>query len=249
LLSYLLVELRSPLTAWTALAETDADEENSDSVIGIYTRRSITRLDRVCGGNDTGDAWNREHVWAKSHGFPKERQHAYTDIHHLVPADSSVNSDRSNYDFKLGGISNDECDGCREGDDTFEPPDAVKGQIARIIFYMDTRYEGNDQERTGTPDLTLVDRATDNGDPDFGFLSNLLEWHCKFPVTERERRRNNIVQTWQGNRNPFIDRPEFVKSIWNSAEFDIIWRRCGGTPKSESEPVATNGNLNDNDEF
>jgi endonuclease I len=33
---------------WTALAETDADEENSDSVIGIYTRRSITRLDRVC---------------------------------------------------------------------------------------------------------------------------------------------------------------------------------------------------------
>jgi serine protease len=148
--------------AWTALAETDADEENSDSVVGIYTRRSITRLDRVCGGNDTGDAWNREHVWAKSHGFPKQGQHAYTDIHHLVPADSSVNRDRSNYDFKLGGISNDECDGCRvnlKGDNTFEPPDAVKGQIARIMFYMDTHYEGNDQERTRTPDLTLVDRV------------------------------------------------------------------------------------------
>ena len=254
---------------WTALAETDADEEKADSVIGIYTRRSIERLDRVCVGNDTGDAWNREHVWAKSHGFPNEGQHAYTDIHHLLPADSSVNNDRGNDDFKLGGTPNDECVGCIKGDGTFEPPDAVKGQIARIMFYMDTRYEGNDESRTGTPDLKLVDKATDVGESKFGFLSDLLEWHCKFPVTERERRRNNIVQTWQGNRNPFIDRPEFVKSIWNGPEFDNIWRSCEGTPEPEPEapepevpddPVATNGAVwinefhyddarNDNDEF
>ena len=118
-----------------------------------------------------------------------------------------------------------------------------------------------------------MDKATDVGDSKFGFLSDLLMWHCEFPVADRERRRNNIVQTWQGNRNPFIDRPEFVKSIWNDPEFDKIWRSCEGTPEPEPEepkpeepeepvppPVAPNGAVwinefhydnagNDNDEF
>ena len=214
---------------WVALTETEEDEENPDNVISIYTQRSIPKLRRDCGKDD-GDSWNCEHIWAKSHGFPKQGQHAYTDFHHLVPADKSVNSDQSNYDFKMGGAPNDECDGCKEGDRTWEPPDLVKGQVARMLFYMDVRYDGDDDSKT--PDLNLVDQATGKG-PEIGYLSDLLEWHCKYPVTDRERRRNDIVQSWQGNRNPFIDNPEFVESVWN-----IATSCCGGKEKEDEKADA-----------
>ena len=84
------------------------------------------------------DAWNREHFWAKSHGFPRKSQCAYTDAHHLRAADKSVNTDRSNNDFSDGGTPDDECTQCREGDGTWEAPDLVKGDIARMMFYMVT---------------------------------------------------------------------------------------------------------------
>eukprot|EP00592_Proboscia_alata_P008049 CAMPEP_0194357818 /NCGR_PEP_ID=MMETSP0174-20130528/5245_1 /TAXON_ID=216777 /ORGANISM="Proboscia alata, Strain PI-D3" /LENGTH=344 /DNA_ID=CAMNT_0039127997 /DNA_START=46 /DNA_END=1080 /DNA_ORIENTATION=+ len=197
---------------WKALEEIDQDPENPNNVIALYTQRSIPKLRRDCGNGDD-DAWNREHIWSKSHGFPNKNQDAYTDIHNLVPADKSVNSDRSDFDFKVGGEPNSECTKCKEGDDTWEPPDLSKGQIARMMFYMDVRYEGNDN--SNTPDLELVDRSTVSKEPAFGYLSNLLEWHCQYPVSDVERRRNDKVYSWQGNRNPFIDHPEFVNSIWD----------------------------------
>lgn len=203
---------------WKALEELDEDPENPDNVIAIYTRRSIPKLRRDCGMND-GDSWNREHLWAKSHGFPDQGQHAYTDFHHLVPADRSVNSDRSNKDFMDGGMPHPECTECNEADMSWEAPDSVKGQIARMMFYMAVRYEGDDG--SGTPDLELVDRFTGK-EPYLGFLADMKMWHCHFPVAERERVRNDKVHSWQGNRNPFIDHPEFVESVWEfkCGEFD-----------------------------
>jgi len=221
---------------WTALAETDADALNPDHVISIYTRNSIARLDRDCGSANkySLDAWNREHIWPKSHGFPSQGQDAYTDIHHIVPADKSTNTDRSDNDFKSGGVPDDECLGCYEdkfnGGSTWEPPDIVKGQIARMLFYMDTRYDGSDYDESDTPNLTLVDDSTTYPNPSLGFLSDLLQWHCDFPVSDRERLRNDIVQSWQGNRNPFIDYPEFVESIWDYS--------CGGNPSMPSQPTS-----------
>jgi len=202
---------------WSILAEADEDEDNSENIIAIYSQRSIPKLRRDCGRNDP-DSWNREHVWAKSHGFPDHTQHAYTDVHHLRPADRSINRDRSNYDFQEGGTQNDECLQCyvdvKKG--TFEPPDAVKGEVARMLFYMAVRYEGNDESRTKTPDLKLVNESTKGlKDPTLGHISDLLKWNCAFPVSNRERKRNDIVQTWQGNRNPFIDETWFAESIWN----------------------------------
>ena len=216
---------------WAALAETDADEKNPDNVIAIYTQRSIPRLRRDCGKGDE-DAWNREHIWAKSHGFPRKGQHAYTDIHHLRPADKSVNSDRSNYDFQTGGTPNRGCSECMEmkGDKTWEPPDAVKGEVARMTFYMAVRYEGGD-DSSDTPDLELVDRITTK-EPYLGYLTTMLEWHCKYPVSDSERRRNDKVYSWQGNRNFAIDHPEFVESIWN---FECAQE----TPKIDSEAETT----------
>jgi endonuclease I len=202
---------------WEMIADTDQDPENPDNVIDLYTGRSIPLLRRDCGYNDN-DAWNREHVWAKSHGFPNDKQHGYTDINHLCAADKSVNGDRSNYDFKMGGNEHDECTGCSldSAAATWEPPDRVKGRIARMLMYMEIRYNGNDESDGGMPDLVLVDTSTKGlKEPTIGYLPDLLDWHCKFPVSDTERIRNNKVHSWQGNRNPFIDHPEYVESIWN----------------------------------
>ena len=88
----------------------------------------------------------------------------------------------------------------------------VKGDTARMMFYMAVRYEGGDN--SSTPDLELVDRTTSSGEVFFGKLCTLLQWHRNDPVSDAERQRNNVIYSWQGNRNPFIDHPEFVSEIW-----------------------------------
>lgn len=175
---------------WDILKEADEDPDNSDNVIGIYTRRSIPKSNQDAGGN-TPDYWNREHIWSKSHGFPNISQDAYTDAHHLRACDKSVNNDRSDHDFAYGGEPDDECTDCREGNGTWEAPDEVKGDVARIMFYMATRYEGNDS--SGTPDLELVDELTDSGEALFGDLCDLVNWHLDDPVSQEEMTRNNVI--------------------------------------------------------
>ncbi len=204
---------------WAILEEADEDPSNSANIIAFYTDRAIPKARRDRGGNDQ-DAWNREHIWSKSKGFRNRGQDAHTDAHHIRAADKSVNTDRSNNDFADGGRPDDECTGCFEGDGTWEPPDRVKGDTARMMFYMAVRYEGNDN--SGTPDLELVDRLTHSGEPHFGKLCTLFAWHQMDAVSAEERRRNDVVHSWQGNRNPFIDHPEFVPAIWGEA--------CGAGP-------------------
>lgn len=226
---------------WKILEESDedpndrTDEGSVGSIITLYTGRSIkkSKRDRRCPSSEICDhlgncerciandpnSWNREHVWSKSHGFPRKRQHAYTDVHHIRAVDRSVNTDRSDHDFAEGGMTDDECLGCKEGVGTWEPPDEVKGDIARMMFYMDVRYEGNDS--SGTPNLVLVNKVdTDRANEtalraEFGHLCTLYKWHVDDGVSDEERNRNNIIERWQGNRNPFIDRPEFVQKIWS----------------------------------
>jgi len=98
--------------------------------------------------------------------------------------------------------------------DTWEPREAVKGDVARMIFYMATRYEGDN----GEVDLEVVDYApsSPNHEPVHGVFSTLMEWHVDDPVDEWEENRNDIIyEDYQENRNPFIDHPEYVAQIWN----------------------------------
>jgi endonuclease I len=199
---------------WTMLAELDVNPEDSSEVIGFYTRRPIAIVDRDRGGN-TPNAWNREHIWAKSHGFPGKGQHGYTDIHHLRATDKSVNADRGNLDFAESDNSHWECSGCYWDSNSWEPPDEVKGDTARMMFYMATRYDGNDN--SGTPDLVLVDQYTSVDQPRFGLLCDLMQWHVADPVSPSEQQRNELAFQWQGNRNPFIDRPDYAVLIWGDA--------------------------------
>ena len=211
---------RYPYTAtgtdtWYILKAADEDPNNSDNVILLYTGRSQAKTYNS-GENPTydGNRWNREHVWAKSHGFPAESDTAYTDCHHLRAADESVNTDRSNRDFDVGGLQHDEATSCFYDADSWEPRDAIKGDIARAIFYMVVRYDPGLHSDLSPYDLELVDYTPTEG-PLFGKESTLLAWHYADPVDDAERARNEVIFSYQHNRNPFIDHPEYVGAIWS----------------------------------
>ncbi len=204
------------------LRNTDEDPANSNNVILLYTGRSQAKSTFGGGAND----WNREHVWAKSHGDFGNNPPAGTDAHHIRPTDASVNSSRGNLDFDMGGSPVNEAPGCFKDGDSFEPRDAVKGDVARMIFYMSTRYEGGG----GEPDLEVVDEVNTSPNPEHGKLSQLILWNTQDPPDDFEKNRNDVIYyQYQNNRNPFIDHPEYVDEIW-------------GDPSSivESTPVEIN---------
>ncbi|MEU3756972.1 endonuclease I family protein [Streptomyces albogriseolus] len=192
---------------WEALKVTDQDPNNSNNVILLYS--GISRSKSLNGG-DVGD-WNREHVWAKSHGDFGTSTGPGTDLHHLRPEDVQVNSIRGNKDFDNGGGSFTNSGGSLTDSNSFEPRDAVKGDVARMILYMAVRYEGTD----GWPDLEPNDSVTNGTNPYHGRLSVLKQWHQEDPPSAFERNRNDVIHdSYQHNRNPFIDHPEWVESIW-----------------------------------
>ncbi|ABZ76786.1 Endonuclease I [Shewanella halifaxensis HAW-EB4] len=196
---------------WSILTYSDEDPANKDNVIMLYSGKSISKYDN--GGNV--DDWNREHVWPQSHGV--ESGFGNSDAHHLRPAMPQVNGARSNHDFDNGGTpvsqAPDNLVDTKLG--TFEPRDAVKGDVARMMFYMDTRYEGGDSSNNG--DLKLVDSIGSDGEKlQAGKLCTLYAWHKLDPVDTLEQARNTAVYEYQGNRNPYIDRPEWVQDIYGA---------------------------------
>ncbi|TWH01639.1 endonuclease I [Nocardioides sp. J9] len=191
---------------WEALEVTDADPASSANVIEFYSGRSVPKSSN---GGDPDD-WNREHTWPQSHGGFGTSAGPGTDLHHLRPEDVTVNSTRGNKDFDNGGSAVAQCPGCFTDADSFEPRDAVKGDVARGLMYMAVRYEGGD----GFADLEL-NNSTNGSTPYLGKISVLLAWHAADPVSAAERARNDRIHAdYQGNRNPFVDHPEYAEAIW-----------------------------------
>ena len=213
---------------WDILKISDRDPNNSDNVICVYTQYSMNADDEYDGGS----GWSREHVWAKSHGDFGTSTGTGTDLHNLKPEDVSVNSTRNNRDFDEGGdavVDNSPPDGydgttdCFKTSTTFEPPDSIKGDVARIIFYMVVRYEGEN----GEVDLEMVNYADSSpaGEPYHGVQSTLYSWHVADEVSTFETNRNDVIYSYQGNRNPFIDHPEYANYLWG-----------GESPTTNAEP-------------
>lgn len=192
---------------WDALKATDQDPANSSNVILLYSGRSQAKSTNGGGADD----WNREHVWAKSHGDFGTATGPGTDIHHLRPEDVSVNAARGNLDFDNGGSPVSEAPGSLADGDSFEPRAAVKGDVARMIFYMAVRYEGND----GYVNLEMNNSVSNGSAPYMGKLSVLKQWNLQDPPDAFEKRRNQVIfDSYQRNRNPFIDNHLWVDSIW-----------------------------------
>lgn len=198
----------------TALQVTDADPANPGRTLLAYTRVSLdTSAINPSGpipGWDNGLTWNREHTWADSRGLGGGGPD-YTDLHHLRAINSTVNSTRGNKNF--GGAYGVQPYGAvtDNGAAVWYPGDADAGMVARHEFYMATRYDGADPN---TIDLELLP-----GDPTeaqgLGSLTRMVEWHYQAVPDEFELRRNQTIYTdYQGNRNPYVDNPEYVWSVF-----------------------------------
>ncbi|RYM32045.1 ribonuclease [Brumimicrobium glaciale] len=217
---------------WDILKDTDKDPANSNNVILLYTGWSVNGPQEYGGGS----GWNREHVWAKSHGDFGTSIGPGTDVHHLRPCNIQVNGARGNMWF--GNASTPHYEGGTAtgnfydtGQHLWQPRAEVKGDVARMIFYMATRYEG----QNGEPDLEVIDYLPANNstnDPVHALLSDLLAWHLEDPVDNWERNRNNIIYyDYQQNRNPFIDNPAYADLIWGEGTTSSIAYELNNQPK------------------
>lgn len=196
----------------------DEAADNSAQVRLLYSNANLPKsMKNLSGG------WNREHVWPRSDGVGDEGPD-YSDLHHLFPCKDTVNSLRSNLPFDEGtSVQNTDPFAPESYSDgnSWEPLDRDKGIVARALLYMMTRYDGSDAQ---TVDLVLADNPSPVGT--MGVLSTLLAWHKAHPPSDYERARNNALYTGvlvngvtrgQGNRNPFIDFPQFADAIYLGA--------------------------------
>lgn len=219
--------VRSYGAARQALAIIDADPLNPENVLLMYSGTSVD------GTWDSGATWNREHMWPRSLGVG-DNGADYSDLHALRPCNPSINSSRGNKPFGLDSSS------------YWDPTMAsssydFRGESARAIFYMDVRYDGADP---ATSNLTVIDGFPSVGQ--MGDLSYLLDWHYDEEPTTRERRRNHLVFSFddnpfyaQGNRNPFIDHPEFAWALWGEQPNDSQILLSDGTVSGDGASELT----------
>jgi len=189
------------------MGTTEASEVSSSLILLAYTGTTVS------GTWDSGVTWNREHSWPQSRGTSSEPR--VSDLHHLRASTPSANSQRGNSNFGIGG--------------TFWDPNSLggrdRGRMARAAFYVETRYTG----------LTLV-----NGNPGtsntMGDRATLIDWHFQEPPDTWERKKNNTIFTnYQFNRNPFVDRPEWVWAIYGNT--------TAGPPANPTPRITNNAKL------
>ena len=223
-LAELITDTHTKYTSYSGLAnvlpQSDADPDINGNILWFYTGTSVhyTNL----SGSSLGTT-NREHVWPKDGGdaFP-EKSGPGSDAHHLRPTEQSLNSTRGSKNFDevaqtsanivkengSSGYGNSAYGAdalCYSSGSFFYPAKGYRGATARILFYVQTRW--GDQYN-----LEFVDGA--GSSKTIGKISTLLKWHLEEPPTEEEIRRNEVVFGLQGNRNPFIDHPEYAAQIY-----------------------------------
>ncbi len=213
----------SATDTWDVMRISDLSSDNSGTVLLIYgyddddddfiNDRSRDAYD-TCHTGWCNGKWNREHVFARSLSNPPlttTDPGPGTDIHNLRAADSQKNTERSNR-FFADGFGNS---GIVESGLYF-PGDEWKGDVARIIMYMHLRYPG--QCNAVNSASGTITYAMQNDMPDL-----LLEWNQEDPVSDFELTRNDVIYSFQGNRNPFIDNPYLATLIWNGPEANDTW--------------------------
>ncbi|WP_290614021.1 endonuclease [Arsukibacterium sp. UBA3155] len=214
--------------------ELDNYYENDGSILDIYSEKPSATDSYVyaasvnqCGSyNSEADCYNREHSFPRS-WFGGAVEPMNSDIHHIFATDGFVNAKRSSYPYgEVGSASFVSTNGSKLGSAAagsgysgvvFEPVDEFKGDVARAYFYIATRYQ--DQLASWQTNSTEANAAL-NGSTTQVFenwlLQRLKQWHQQDPVSQKERDRNDAAYQYQGNRNPFVDHPQFVTEIWGN---------------------------------
>ena len=225
-LSILMSATQTEITSYSELKnetiKTDVDPMNSENIITLYARDSIS-------GVWDSSLWNREHVWCKSlsnglyTSVAESNRNAGTDIHHLRPAYVTYNSSRQDRPYgevdmsvatELGNTGNFAMSGM------FEPRDDIKGDVARILMYVYVRYSSSLSSTSGEKgsrgNLRITDIVKTSSNTDTDAWNLLLKWNENDPVDYLEMHRNDEAEKLQGNRNVFIDHPEFAKMCFGN---------------------------------
>jgi endonuclease I len=184
----------------------DVDSVGGGNVRLVYTSE-------IRSASQWATSINREHCWPQSRGVGSGPSNS--DMHHVFLCDSSLNSSRNN-DFygnvNIGSATvyypalgvNDRSYSIGE---TFQVSNNWKGNVARAILYMDTRYSH----------LSLVSTGQTPGTNQMAYLDQLLLWNAEDPVDADEQTRNDRVFAYQNNRNPYIDNPSWVGLVYGGA--------------------------------
>ena len=188
-----------------------------------YSNATNYTWDDRNGNNREGAGWNREHSVPQS-WFSKSNP-MKSDIVHVLPTDCYVNNRRSSYPFgevgnatytsnngysKLGSCKTSGYSGT-----VFEPNDEIKGDIARIYFYMVTCYEDRFTGWTAGSATQVFSSNKYEGLKTW-CMDMMMRWSKNDPVDAVETARNNAVQEVQGNRNPYVDYPGLEEYVWGS---------------------------------
>lgn len=212
-LDQLITETHKKKTSYDGLRDVfktaDADPNKSGNIIWFYSGTSVAF-------NGTFGSTNREHVWPKDGGKAfSATSDAGSDAHHLRPTEQNLNSTRGSRQFgevptiasnivkQAGSTSYENL--CYVADNVFYPGEGYRGATARILMYVETRW-GDEFH------LNFV--LGQGKSKTIGDIETLMKWHYQEPPTAEEMRRNEAVYKIQGNRNPFIDHPEFATKIY-----------------------------------
>jgi endonuclease I len=177
------------------LYDADADLDDPNMVVLIYTGEIRPDDEYQVGELSAGETYNTEHIYPQSKLSTEE---AKNDMHHMRVADVNINGERSNNPFTEGSGDYELIDGNK-----WYPGDDWRGDVARMVMYVNIRY-GEDFETVGN-------------------LEMFLKWNIEDPVSEFEMQRNDVIETAQGNRNPFIDNPYLATLIWGGADAENRW--------------------------
>jgi endonuclease I len=229
---------------WGAYATTDRDNgigfENDNSIVDIYSENPLgpdpytyAYATNQCGSYTTeGICYNREHLVPQAYFENVAVNPMKNDPFHVMPVDGKVNGTRDNFPFGIVPIASyTSMNGSKKGFNlnsgysagyaltVFEPIDEFKGDIARSLLYFATRYEEQMNAFYLSASVQSKDMFDGSNDNVFSptFLNILLTWNILDPVSIKETKRNNAIFSYQGNRNPFIDHPEYACAIWSSA--------------------------------
>lgn len=185
---------KNPSYDWSRYEDADEAEDDSTSILSIYTRHNIKKNSHC--GSYAWDKWNREHIWTQS-AWPASDK----DNHNIFACEGQINNYRGNLPFAEGGetvVVFGHTTGCKMISGTsFEPCDEAKGEVARSVMYGTVTY---------TYDMTK----------EIDSIALALKWHLQHPISTREIKRNDVVYQNQGNRNPFVDHPEYACRIWGA---------------------------------
>lgn len=191
----------------------------------------------ISTANAEGLGYNKEHMVPQSTFYSYYPM--YSDLNFVIPADARINQLRSIYPYGISKtttsnifytfsntskIGNSAIPNYVYTGRVYEPIDEFKGDVARGLLYFAVRYEGKlgsykDVNSTSSNPTPANNQAILDGTEERsfrqGYIDMLVQWSNQDPVSQKEINRNNAVYAIQGNRNPFIDNPSWVNTIWN----------------------------------